>query len=86
MTSKVAAVSMPTPSTPEEFGSVGLEKRGDHGIELGDLLVELTDAVGQRGQRRLRCHGDRIGGACRSQSFGGGDELRSGQAFEAALS
>ena len=32
---------------------MGLEQWGDPGIELGDLLIELTDAVGQRGQRAL---------------------------------
>jgi hypothetical protein len=45
---------------PEELGSVGLKERGDHGVELVDLFVELTDSVGQRGERRLRRRRHRI--------------------------
>ena len=45
----------------EQLGSVSLEEWGDPGVELGNLLVELTDAVGQRRQRRLGCRRHRIG-------------------------
>ena len=44
-----------------------LEERDDHGVELADLGFEVGDAVGQLGQRRLGCHGDRIRPARRAQ-------------------